>query len=795
MKKIIIQIVFFLSSITCLTTALSGQNTSSLGVTLETKQVGDSIVIRWIPDNYDSWVHINQNGVKLERHTLIENGDTLSYADYDSSLVLLLTTEALDTTVLDSIADENDFTGAAIAATYGDSFRVGDFDTTDWVTISAHSDQVTNRYNLGLYALDQDFSTAKKLNMGFVDHNTADSTVYLYSVSLLNVDSSKTSKNGYSRITKKGDYTSPLPCDKPYAEIGHKVVHLEWITNTNHRPYSTFNIYRSSDNGASYTKLNDLPLIPGDVGHLGITTCFYEDSLDNENISYIYYVEGISPFGFKSPPSDTIHVVSAPKELHISIKIDSVVNNNNTMMRIYFSRVVGDTDQITGFNVYRSSTFLGHYTKINSQPLSPDATSFEDLSPSETNYYKIAAIDSTSKLYFSPKRVKEKIDTIPPDIVEWLPENVSPDGLVSLTWKSSNAKDLRGYKVLYATSVDGPYAQLNSRIRKDTVFFHKLHLYTLSEFVYYKIVAVDTRYNNSEWSKALQVKRPDIIPPTKPYLRSVVPGIGGIHVLWELSSSSDAELHLLQRKRKNTGSWETVLVIDSSYHDTKGFFSLGNSTNQPWVDSTVSVKYTYTYRLRAFDEANNSSTSDYKSARPFDNGIRGIVQNLTSGFYSQDGQGNSPQPGSVASPSNSFPDGIVRLSWNYTGNKSDILHWEIYRKSGARPFKLYTVITQEEMDLMIANGIQPAPGRQYVFADLKLLPYAQLRDQLNGANSGLNGGGGASSGGTSGGGSSTTGGGTPSAGGELGDLYSYQVRAIHEDGGRSLISFISRIQL
>jgi len=133
-----------------------------------------------------------------------------------------------------------------------------------------------------------------------------------------------------------------------------------------------------------------------------------------------------------------------------------------------------------------------------------------------------------------------------------------------------------------------------------------------------------------------------------------------------------------------------------------------------------------------------------------------------------------------------FPSGAIKLSWNYTGNRSEIVHWEIYRKTGARPFNIYARITQAEMDNMIANGLTPNGGRSYVFPDVNLLPFAQVRNQFNGA------GGGVGSGGSGGGGS---GGPTPPNGGALGDLYSYQVRAIHEDGGRSMISMIVRVQL
>ena len=73
---------------------------------------------------------------------------------------------------------------------------------------------------------------------------------------------------------------------------------------------------------------------------------------------------------------------------------------------------------------------------------------------------------------------------------------------IRLTWQPNHELDLTGYRIYRSTSLDGPYAVLNSNLVTDTVYTDQ----TATDLIYYyyKLAAVDTEANESPLTQAVR---------------------------------------------------------------------------------------------------------------------------------------------------------------------------------------------------------------------------------------------------------------------------------------------------
>jgi hypothetical protein len=98
-------------------------------------------------------------------------------------------------------------------------------------------------------------------------------------------------------------------------------------------------------------------------------------------------------------------------------------------------------------------------------------------------------------------------------------------------------------------------------------------LQSLTPHVYYKLIAFDTHYNQSESSKIIELKRPDTIPPVSPIIKNFKLSDSSITILFANSSSVDVVSNYLLRREVNKEKFDTVFVNKDnkvvSFTDTK----------------------------------------------------------------------------------------------------------------------------------------------------------------------------------------------------------------------------------
>jgi hypothetical protein len=146
--------------------------------------------------------------------------------------------------------------------------------------------------------------------------------------------------------------------------------------------------------------------------------------------------------------------------------------------------------------------------------------------------------------------------------------------------------------------LEGEYVQVNGATVLTNTFSFQVPMNTSSEYVYFKVRAVDFRDNLGDLSAALSLKRPDVIPPAQPNLAEVEPVRLGVKAKWAPSVSKDVVSHEVQRRSILQTDWTTVA--------THAGIITGD---QMTLDTSLRDAADWEYRVVATDEAGLSSTS------------------------------------------------------------------------------------------------------------------------------------------------------------------------------------------
>lgn len=638
------------------------------------------VIVRWAPANYSTWKWGNINGYTLERYTISINGSRLS----DS--LRFASTEILDSTLLPlpewewkAMADTSDFAGIAVGSIYGDSLEMANFDSVNIEEVFSFYQQDENRFAMSLFAADQEYQVAKSMGLAFKDTTVISGREYLYVVRINNVPDTVAYEPGISFQNTNDPLFLPPPVGLK-ALPGDSSAVLFWDKSRTNEFYTSFKVEKSSDNGATFEELSALPVIgteeSGDIGYFG-------DSLANNNTTFIYRVRGVSPFGVLGPYSDTVHVKGRPSPVTARPSIGKGVETASGEMKITWTFPSNFLNKIVGFDIYRSQVKETGYQKLTSTMLSTSTTEYIDTSPIPVAYYYVEATDVNGYTLQSNAQLAQLKDETPPAAPVSLQCPCDSTGMVTITWAKGSEPDLMGYRVFTSTAEEDDYVVLSKMI-SDTFFYHQIDLNTLSEKVYFKVIAFDLRENQSLFSASCKADRPDIIPPSPANITYIEPTNNNVFFRWIPSSSEDVVEHKFQRRIITTHDWETLLTFPGV-------------KQTEFLDTTASYRKTYQYRLLAFDEVGNFSSSIIVEAKPVDNGIRDSIENFTAYFMDLVNQ--------------------VQLSWDYQRDP-ELAGFQVYRAVNYNTMTPYEYVTvQEALDQ--GNG----PGEYgFVDTDVRNLP-------------------------------------------------------------------------
>ncbi len=627
-------------------------------VFLIARPLPDSILLRWAPTDYFAWKSGNANGYMLKRYTIIRDS---SLVTTPAPVVLDSNIKPLPLNAWEPLVKQNKHAALAAQALYGESFEVGlDEQVSAMHQAYLKAEEQKQRFSFALYAADISPVTARAMGLMYIDTTARANEKYLYRI-IMKGQEAQGSFDSASVFTGISEY-SPLPKPAEFdVEYADRTALIRWNKYVHNDVYISWEIERSDD-GEHYHPLEKGNMLPFEKESGRNEYAYAVDSLPANATTYYYRIRGITSFGETGPWSEPAHgqgitrIKGAP---HIT-----QYNDTEEGVTLFWDFPAEYESTIEGFNIMRSVHDRKGFKPL-ATGLRPGARSFTDKAPLYTGYYKIIAYRDTVASKASHPYLVQLTDSIPPHKPRKLAGKVDTQYIARLEWEPNTDNDLLGYIVFRSQSGNDEYTRLTSRHVAQHAYTDTLNKKNLNSRVFYKIAALDERYNQSVFSDAVEISKPDMIPPANPVFKAVKPTGRGIELTWLQSSSPDCKTYVLYRKQAADTAWQQ---ISEHRHNTK-------AQQAEYTDAGAEPGKTVHYKLTAFDEAGNASgpvysikTQALKTTRA--QGIGRISKTLD------------------------MKHGLVRIKWKQPDGL--VKGYQVYKKDNERPYRLYQSVQGTE---------------------------------------------------------------------------------------------------
>ena len=632
----------------------------TLFVNLIAQSSPDSIILRWAPGDYKMWTLGNEKGYKIERFEVLSDAPM----KLGKSTALGTVFKPLPLDEWEGITKKNDYAAVAAASVYGEHFGIKDPANTSVQEIYDANSEVQNRFGFGLFACDQSFEVAKAMGLAYVDHAVERNKTYVYTVYPLGNIPGFQLEAGVVRVTAQEAPTLPTPSGLA-GDFSDQFVQLSWdIDEEITRSFTSYQIERSDDGGEIFYRRNQLPYVFIQPKGSVATKAYFVDTLEENGKIYHYRVRGKTPFEQFSPPSNVVIGEGLPPAIEARPFIYDIVEFPEGNLKIRWRFDAAFQSKIEGFDIYRAREIDAHYQKLNEEVLLAANREFTDKNPLSANYYIVTALDKNGHKISCVPQLGQLVDAIPPAPPTGLKAVCDTAGNIYLSWNENTESDLLGYRVYFANQKEAEYVQLTSRWVETPEFTHVMDLRRLSEKVYFKVRSLDFRENYSSFSEVLEVKLPDIVPPSPPVFVKTESRKKGVYLNWRNSSSDDVQTHRLQRKLSKGTKWKTLVESDME------------TPIYEYYDTTASYKYDYHYKILAIDDDGLTSNSEILTLKPIDTGLRPEITHL---YYEADRKEKQ-----------------ININWFYP-KEEKLREFVIYRAKNDEPMTTYKVIKCEDL--------------------------------------------------------------------------------------------------
>jgi uncharacterized protein len=584
--QIVKQISFLVSGIfilSCITYSVCAQQLKP-GVKLLGRATDHSIRLRWAPNDPILWHLSNKYGYTLERITLTENNKIV-----DPVKIILHPQpfRPASQVLWEQSIEKDDYVAVAAQAIFGETFDVNQKQTSALVKVINKAKELESRFSFAVFSADQSVKAAELSGLYFEDESIAPFTKYLYRV-YSNVPQNLIKADTGLILLGLQDH-APLPTIKDLqGEFDDHRVMLSWDGSTVEKIYNSFWLERSVDNKV-YRRVTNIPIVNAFSGEKKKSDrIFKADSLEANDVVYYYRVLGIDAFGGIGPPSDTISG-SGKSQFAFSASIRNHLIHQDGTVTLEWDFPPNGNFLLASFDLTRLDVKTKTSETIQTG-ISKLARSVSDNSPSSSNYYVIRSKDKYGRYNNSFPYLVQLEDSIPPNPPDNINGKIDSLGFVHLQWNANKENDLLGYGVYRANFASDEFVQLPGDIVNDHHYEDTISLNNLTEKIYYRITAIDKRFNPSGFSATLELKKPDKVPPVPPVFTSIRNDSTGIFISWENSGSEDVVQHLLYRKKLEDVSWNLIRQVEQP--NTLNYF----------IDVNVNSHESYAYTMIAIDD-------------------------------------------------------------------------------------------------------------------------------------------------------------------------------------------------
>jgi len=569
------------------------------------RSYGDSIVIRWAPDEYVPWKFLNGYGCYLIRSDFTNKV-------IDDTIALLKPMNKYDFAELFSDTDTMAF--AAMQTIFGEGTTL---DNTRSAPGSAGSimevyEEQQNVFGMAMVIAERRRDIATAMGLRYVDKNVKKDVEYSYylvpnmSPEILNV------RPAFIFVDNKP--YEPKPCTLELTDSIAAVdgILLSWPYTDD---YSSFDIERRKQGQKDWVVLNKKP-------YMSMTMDLFEDEnppslfadTNMEPGTYTYRLRGYDSFGDKSAPGPE-HEVTLPDlipPMPPRIKLITINRGDSTITaRIDWTKEVIESDLLGYIPFYQfgspedvdnleyqatvntadSALYGGRWVPlVKDRVLAPrDTFVVVDVRGLNTGMVTIAAVDSAMNMTYAmpqPMRIDDLEPPLPPTNLRGL---VSAEGVVTIGWTPSISRDAYYYEVFSANDTTHTFVLVpNQQMHQDTLFNDTLSLEVNHPFKYYKVRAIDWAGNNSEFTQPLRVVRPNFNPPSECFIDTSWVTADSIYMRWVISPEKDLDKVRVFRRLSNESQWT---MIRTYYHEDVNGMSTLEVVDRPEPNQTIRYYY------------------------------------------------------------------------------------------------------------------------------------------------------------------------------------------------------------
>lgn len=625
----------------------------------------DSVSIRWAPTSYAVWVKGNKYGYKIERF-LVSRNDKMTDVSSRSILHEGVIKPLQEMEWLPVVKKDSVFAPVALQALWGETFELTSSFKTNVIQAYNKVRENESRFGFAMYCADRSIDVARALGVYYVDKRIRHDEKYIYRV-YINAPTPEAVDTAYVVVDPNSPSDLYIPRKPHGSQMGNSII-LSWESLG--ADYVGYHVERSYD-GSTFIRLTKDLVIP--FASKGRMVGYYSDSITGNRDRYTYRIIGVTPFTNYGPYSDTVQIralkaIASPSDLDVKI-------TSKGQQVLLTWKYDGKTKNLSHFTIIRSPSATGEYEVVGLN-IPSSQRQWVDTKPFSSGYYKVAAISKLGAKGESLEIFAQLTDDTPPNPPAGLVGTVDTLGIVSLKWTPSSEKDLMGYRVFRANSVKGEYVQLSKAILKHNSFTDTITIKTLTKNVYYKLAAVDKRYNSSGFSVAYVLKRPDIVPPAPPIVTSAKCTGTGVLISWLNSPSSDVKSNNLYRIQGNDTSLLVKSVGISSIEDTLSLKTIGELK----------------YYMVAVDSAGNISTSSNMVIARSKGVFKSDEKIILKGTVINGGDGP-----------------FVLLEWNLPRNAERIL---LYKSVNKGKLSIYKTLLNEKT--YVDKNVKQGSNNQYL---------------------------------------------------------------------------------
>lgn len=594
-------IIIFAINLLVLSISVMAQQTERPEVALVARSYADHIDLRYYPTTASLFNRGNKVGYIVEKAIKVKGKllSQLSFQQLKGSPFKPWTDDKWQS-AFESI-DQSDTTQLQLAA-FAMGFTNPNAVTTpsnvmenDLQSLKESSDNAENNFSFVMLATSRSKLAAEGCGLRVSDKDVIKGSMYVYRIRLN--DQGKANWT-YVEILCADFKDTYLRNDRAVVlNEGDRMINFTFPKSNE---YFAYNVFRSGD-GSTYMKITDAPSVRiKPEGYEGPMDFGFNDSGLINYKKYHYRVTVITPFADemvlseftaipkdKTPPTAPFlrsaeHI--APKKVQLTWEILSNSDND-----------------IKGFIVSRSNDEKGGYKPITQTLLPVTTTTFVDetFTTDGTNFYVVDAIDSAGNIGRSFPAYVTLIDSTPPAVPVISSAVIDSLGKVIIKVQPNTEKDFMGYQLLKANAAEHEFSVVEETYKDSLgattfVLSDSTTLKSLTRNIYYKLIAFDTHFNQSQPSRIIQLARRDTIPPVSPLITDYTITDSSVQFQFVNSESEDVARNILLRRVKGK------LVFDS-------VFSNSDTTVTFFVDSKITPGETYEYAMVATDQGGLTS--------------------------------------------------------------------------------------------------------------------------------------------------------------------------------------------